>query len=130
MTEHNITLKSLREKYQFNKELRKYSDRYYFKDNSIFGNVKTNKDVEQHKNYILNSLKMYKEIYPLVQEDIENVERAMARLEIAVRKVIQNYDNPYADFNYTADELQLLIDDVFTQHENVNKLTLRKLYQD
>jgi ABC-type transporter Mla subunit MlaD len=96
----------------------------------VFSKVTTNQDVERHRNYLVNTLKTYKSISPLVQDDIKDVETAMARYEIAVNKVIQTYNNVYTDFNFTAEELNNLINDVIVQHENVNKLLMRKLFQD
>jgi hypothetical protein len=130
MSENELTLKSIKAKYQYDKQLRKYSNRHYSNDNSVFSKVTTNQDVERHRNYLVNTLKTYKSISPLVQDDIKDVETAMARYEIAVNKVIQTYNNVYTDFNYTAEELNNLINDVFVQHDNVNKLLMRKLFQD
>ncbi|PLS04035.1 hypothetical protein [Neobacillus cucumis] len=130
MSDNKLTLQDLRTKYQFDKKLRKYSDRHYSNDNSVFGKVTSNIDVVQHRNYLVNTLEYYKKISPLVRDDIKDVEAAMARYEIAVRKVIQNFDNQYSNFEYDAEELNELIEDVFTQQENVNKLLFRKLMQD
>lgn len=87
-------------------------------------------DVERANNYLENSLEQYKGIYPLVNEDIEELEKAMGRYEIAIRKVIACLDTPNTDFNYNAEQLQELIDSVFEKHEKVDKLRQRKLFQD
>ncbi|MGA4718979.1 hypothetical protein [Fictibacillus nanhaiensis] len=100
--EKELTLREIRDRYQYDKTLRKYSDRHYFKDHSIFGNVNSNNDVKRHRNYLVNSLETYKSISPLVQDDIKDIEQAMARYEIAVRKVISTFDNPNTNFDYNA----------------------------
>lgn len=130
MSTNELTLADIRNKYQYDKNLRKYSNRHYPNDNSIYGKVDSNKDVERHRNYLVNSLISYKSISPLVQEDIKDIEQAMAKYEIAVRKVIATCDNPNNGFDYQPTELNNLIEDVFLQQKNVNKLLMRKLFQD
>jgi hypothetical protein len=129
MTEKELTLKSLKEKYQYDNQIRKYSTRHYRNDNSVFAEVSTNQDVERHRNYLVRSLNYYKKVSPLEQDDIKDIEQAMGRYEIAVIKIIQTCDFPSTDFNYSAEELNNLINDVFTQQENVYNLLMRKLYQ-
>ncbi|MDK8193157.1 hypothetical protein QP794_24005 [Paenibacillus sp. UMB7766-LJ446] len=58
------------------------------------------------------------------------MEIAAAQFEIAVRKVIQNFDNPNKDFNYSVEELQGLIDSVFECQDKVNEAAIRKAMQD
>ncbi|MGO4731097.1 hypothetical protein [Paenibacillus sp. 2KB_22] len=118
------------EKHQYNKQLRKYSDMHFFNDNSYFRRVNSNKDVEHARASIYNRFDQYKKVYPLVRDDIEDMERAAAQFEIAVRKVIQNFDNPNTDFNYSVEELQGLIDSVFECQDKVNEAAIRKAMQD
>lgn len=125
-----LSLKDLRKKYQYDKKLRRFSDRHYFNDNSIYSRVQRNEDVTLHENYLLTVLEQLKRNFNLVSEDIEDLEKAMARYEIAVRKVIACFDNPHCNFIYNANELNELIEKVFKYHNSVDKLVQRKLYQD
>ncbi|WP_238651794.1 hypothetical protein [Paenibacillus piscarius] len=123
-------VRAILEKYQYDRNLRKYSDQHFFNDHRIFGGVNSNGDVERAKAGIYNRFDQYKKVYPLVQDDIEDLERAVAQFEIAVRKVIQNFDNPNINFNFTAEELQGLIDSVFECQDKVNEVAVRKAMQD
>lgn len=123
-------VKAIIEKYQYNRELRKYTDMHFFNDNSYFRKVNSNKDVEYAKVGIYNRLAHYKKVYPLVGDDVIDIERATAQFEIAVKKVIQCWDNPHMDFNYSVEELQGLVDSVFDCHDKVNELAIRKAMQD
>lgn len=130
MAENTLSLKNLQEQYKYDNQLMKYSERHYRNDNRVYGSVNCNDDVTRHRNYLVNSLKTYKKISPLVQDDIKDIESAMGRYEIAVRKVIATCTLAKSEFNYQPEELQDLINDVFIQQENVNKLLMRKLFQD
>jgi hypothetical protein len=123
-------VRAIIEKYQYERKLRKYSDQHFFNDHRIFGRVNSNDDVERAKAGIFNRLDQYKKVYPLVRDDIEDLERAAAQFEIAVRKVIQCLDNPNTDFNYSVEELQRLIDSVFECQDKVNEFAVRKAMQD
>ncbi|MEC0244153.1 hypothetical protein P4H66_30530 [Paenibacillus dokdonensis] len=123
-------VRAIIEKHQYDRKLRKYSDMHFFNDNKIFGRVNSNRDVESAKAGIYNRFDQYKKVYPLVRDDIEDLERAAAHFEIAARKVIQNFDNPNADFNFTAEELQELIDSVFECQDKVSEVAVRKAMQD
>lgn len=123
-------VKAIIEKYQYDRKLSKYTDTHFFNDNSYFRKVNSNKDVEYAKAGIYNRLAHYKIVYPLVRDDVVDMERAAVQFEIAVKKVIQCWDNPHTDFNYSVEELQGLIDSVFDCHDNVNKLAIRKAIQD
>lgn len=123
-------VRAIIEKYRYDRKLRKYSDQHFFNDHRIFGGINSNGDVEQVKAGIYNRFGQYKKVSPLVRDDIEDLERAAAQYEIAVRKVIQNFDNPNTDFNYSVEELQGLIDSVFECQDKVNELAVRKAMQD
>jgi hypothetical protein len=123
-------VRAIIEKHQYNRQLRKYSDMHFFNDNSYFRRVNFNRDVESAKAGIYNRFDQYKKVYPLVRDDIVDLERAAAQFETAVRKVIQNFNNPNTDFNYSVEELQGLIDSVLECQDKVNELTVRKAMQD
>jgi hypothetical protein len=89
--------------------------------------ARSNQDVEYAKDGIYNRLAHYKKGYPLVRDDIVDMERAAAQFEIAVKKVIQCWDNPHTDFSYTVEEFQGLIDSVFDCHDKVNELAVKAM---
>jgi hypothetical protein len=123
-------VKAIIEKYQYDRKLGKYTDMHFFNDNSYFRKVNSNQDVESAKAAIFNRFDQYKKVSPLVRDDINELERAAAQFEIAIRKVIQNLDNPNTDFNYSFEELQGLIDSVFECQDKVNEFAVRKAMQD
>lgn len=126
----NITLYSLQQKYQYDKKIRRFSNLHYFSDNSIYSRVQNNTDVERHENYFLGTLEQLKKNFDLVNEDIDDLEKAMGRFEIAVNKVIACYDNPRCEFKFNAIQLNNLINKVFKYHELVDVIRQRKLFQD
>ncbi|MEK4105588.1 hypothetical protein NST28_16030 [Paenibacillus sp. FSL R10-2791] len=71
-------VRSIIEKYKYDRKLRKYTDMHFFNDNSYFRRVNSNKDVEHAKARIYNRFDQYKKVYPLVQDDIADLERAAA----------------------------------------------------
>jgi DNA repair ATPase RecN len=124
-------IKKLVEKYRYDRKIRRFSNKHYLKDSHrIHREVNTNKDVEIAENHIKSRIESLKKIYPLVSEDIEDLEKAVARFEIAVCKVIQCFDNHYTDFNYNAKELEELINKVFEYQKACDEVAQRKLFQD
>lgn len=125
-------IKQIIDKYKFNKELRKYTNKHYFKSkNRIYREIKTIEDIERAKNEIEYNLKLYSKTYPLTDEDIETIEKSLAKYEIAICKVIQcyNYNALYSDF-YNAEQLKRLIDNRFKYEEKLNEIKMRKMCQD
>jgi hypothetical protein len=123
-------VRAIIEKYQYSRGLRKYADKHFFNDNSYFRKVNSNQDVERAKAGIYYRLEQYKKVFPLVHDDIIDLEKAVAQYEIAVKKVIQCWDNPHVAFNYSIEEFQELIDFVFESHDKVDELAYRKAMQD
>ncbi|BFH60734.1 hypothetical protein [Paenibacillus azoreducens] len=116
------------QKFQFDKRLKKYANEHFFHNNSIFGGIKSKEDIEKYENHVLSRIDQYKKLYPLVSEDIIDLEQAMGKFEIAVKKAIQLYDSEA--FRYSSEELQSLIDKVFAYHDEVQSIALRKMMQD
>jgi hypothetical protein len=118
------------DKYQYSRELRKYSNKRFFQDNTFYRRVESNEDVKRAEAGIFNRLIQYKKVFPLVRDDFEDLERATGYFEIAVGKVISCFDNNLCSFNYSEEELQSLIDKVFECHDKLDELAIRKIMQD
>lgn len=121
-------IKQIRDKYQYNQGIRQYSNKHFFRDDTFFRTVNTNEDVERAYNGIKNTIKFYSEIYPLVREDIVRLEKYCGEYEIAVIKVIQCFD--ICNFDYTANELQRLIDSIYVLYKEVGDIQMRLACQD
>lgn len=121
-------VKAIIDKHQYNQDIKKYSNRHFFGDHSIFAKINSKKEVEIAQNTVATKIKMYDKTYPLVREDIEDLERAVGRFEISVKKVIQCYG--MSDFDYSAEELQTLIDKVFDFYNEVQRIDFRRVCQD
>lgn len=122
-------IKTLIEKYQFNRDIMVYSNEYYFKDDSEFRKIKSKKDVNRVRTYANNIINQYKnEVYPLYNDDIITVEQAIARYEIAVHKAMQCYGN--FDFDYSSEELQQLVDNIYKFYNLLSDIKIKKIYQD
>ncbi|MEH7525816.1 hypothetical protein V7149_21480 [Bacillus sp. JJ1503] len=119
-------------KYQYDRSIRKYNDKHFFETrNNIFRRITSRRDVEISENHVISRIDEYKNAtYKLVQEDILDLERAIGRYEIAVKKVIQCYGHNDFDFDYTSEELQSLIDKIFEFHEQLKEILFRKACQD
>jgi hypothetical protein len=117
-------------KYRYSQDIRKYSNRYFFNDNSIYSKVNNNLDVQIAKNRVSSTLQMLSKVFPLERADIEDLEKEMGRYEIAVAKVLQCFNNPYTDFNYTVEELQGLIDNIFNFYDEIDNINMRRMCQD
>lgn len=76
-------------------------------------------------NYYENNFK-----YKLIRDDVDEMEKALANYESALVKVLQCYDNPYCNFNYSAKELQELIDYVEKFETSIANVWMRKVCQD
>ncbi|WP_160045673.1 hypothetical protein [Paenibacillus sp. USDA918EY] len=116
-------------KYRYDKKLRKYSDRHEA-DSFFFSSINDKKDIQLAEANVRGRLNTYSKIYPLVNDDIEDLGKAMARYETAVRKAIQCYDLSDGRFAYSTEELQGLINSVFEYQEKVEQVMWRKAVQD
>lgn len=119
-------------KYQYDRSIRKYNDKHFFETgNNIFRRVLSKRDVGIAENHVFSRVSEYKKAtYKLEEEDILDIERAIGKYEIAVKKVIQCYGHKDFDFDYTAEELQNLIDKIFEFHEQLKEVSFRKACQD
>lgn len=124
-------VKEIIKKYQYNKEIKNYSNKYSEKiGNRFFGNISNNGDVEKNKQYVENIINHYKTIYPLVSDDIDEIELAIGKYQTAVHKVLQCYDSPHCDFNYSKEELMELINDIDKYDTQLGDIKMRKCCQD
>jgi len=122
-------IKEIINNYKYDKKTRTYSNKYYFRDNSIYRSINNNNDVEKALNDVTNNIRYYENFkYPLVDDDIISLEKSLARYEIAIHKVLACY--PYCDFNYTADELMQLINNWDIFHDRIHAIRMKKLFQD
>ncbi|WP_047152161.1 hypothetical protein [Aneurinibacillus tyrosinisolvens] len=123
-------VKEIISRYQYSRDIKKYSNHYFFQDDDIFSRVNNNRDVQNAQNRVESNLRMLSKVFPLERVDVEELEKDMGRYELAVAKVIQCFDNPRTDFNYTAEELQQLINSVFSFYDKIDNVNMRRLCQD
>jgi pyruvate/2-oxoacid:ferredoxin oxidoreductase beta subunit len=114
--------------HRYSQKRRKYANRYFHQDHSIFRSINSKRDVEIARNRVQTTLEMLKKVWPLERVDIEELEQEMGKYEIAVGKVIQNYE--YEDFDYNVEELQELIDSIFIYYKKIDEVVMRRLFQD
>lgn len=124
----NKELNMITEKYQYDKSIRKHAERYFdfHQRSSIHRKIETNDDVLLEKNGIENRLQTYKKVYPLVSQDIIDIERSLARYEIAVGKVIQCPWN----FSFSAQEVLNFITNISVYEEEISHFRMRHACQD
>jgi len=121
-------IKKLIDKYIYDKGLQKYSNKHFFDDHVYFGQIKENKDIDFAYNRVLNTIQSYEKVYPLVSEDIEDLEKLLGKYEIALHKVLQCFDS--CNFDYSATELKQLINNREILEDKINNIHIRKMYQD
>lgn len=127
----NNEVKKIVDKYKYDRDIQKYMNEYYFDDQKIFIGIKTKNDVERASNYVKNIIKHYQDFKyfkdKLVDYDIKELEKALGRYQIAVHKVLQCYENP--EFDYSAEELMELINNVDLFEEKINFIETKKSWQ-
>ncbi|HOV27758.1 MAG TPA: hypothetical protein PK566_15545 [Pseudobacteroides sp.] len=123
-------VKDIIDKYQYDQSIRKHANKYYFHDNSIFRKITSKDDVSRYEQCVRGTINQYKDIYPLVTDDIIELEKALGKYEDAVKKVLQCYSDDDFGFDYTAGELQALINQIFEFEKDISEIHLRKACQD
>jgi hypothetical protein len=104
-------VKNIIDKYLYTEKFKYYSNKYYPSENSVFLSIQSKEDVAIAEQCIVNLLKAYSDIIVLPC-DIDELEKAFGIYEIAVRKVFLCYNNTDFDFDYSANQLQSLINKV------------------
>ncbi|MFV2049637.1 hypothetical protein CJ195_21890 [Bacillus sp. UMB0899] len=130
--EVSTEVKEIIKKYEYDRSIKKYNFKHFFNTgDNIFRKITTKRDVEIAQNHVVSRINEYKNAkYRLVEEDILDLERSIGEYEIAVKKVLQCYSHANFDFDYTAEELQELIDNIFKYHEKLTEVSMRKAFQD
>ncbi|MFI8677665.1 MULTISPECIES: hypothetical protein [Bacillus cereus group] len=126
--DENVELSKIIEKYQYEKSIRKHAEKYfdYYQRSNIHSKIKTNDDVLLEKKGIENRLQSYKEVYPLVAQDIADMERSLALYEIAIGKVIQCPSK----FSFTGQELLDLISHISVYEKEIAGFRMKRAYHD
>lgn len=126
-------IKDLKEKY-FNVRysiFRNYSVKHHHKErNIIFREINSKNDVELERNAVRNILSFYSKECLLLHEDIIRIEKAIGRYEIALGKIFQCYGYKEFDFDYTAKELEGLIEDINKFEELLSEIRIKLSSQD
>lgn len=124
----NNEVKKIVGKYKYNMHIQKYWNEYYFNDQKIFIGIKTKNDVEGTSNRVKNMIQCYQNSeHKLVDYDIKELKKALGRYQIAVHKVLQCYENP--EFDYSAEELMELINNVDLFEEKIINIEEKKIWQ-
>lgn len=122
-------IKEIINKYQYDRNIKKYSNKHFHKDHSIWRKISSNKDVERKYRYVYGMIDTYNKIYPLETADIIDLERALGEYEIAVSKVLNCYDIPQCKFSYSPEQLQNLIDKISEFWGKIKEIDFRKTCQ-
>lgn len=127
----NNNIKEIVNKYRWCQGIRQYTNKHYFKDNTVYREIQSNIDVERACTHANNHIDTLGNFYPLHRDDITDLEKTVARYEIAVNKVISFAEHSTGNpFTYTADELQELIDNIYKFYEEIEKIRMRYHMQD
>lgn len=124
-------IKDIINKYQFDQKTRTYSNKHYFKNNSIYASVHSNDDVERLLEGVKNHIVYFENFdRDLVADDIIELEKSLAKYENAIHKVLACFDNPHCNFNYSAEELIQLINNWDEFNNIIKDIHFRKACQD
>lgn len=125
-------VKKILDENRYNNNLKKHANKYNCGNNKIHSSVNSNSDVERYLNFANNTINYYENNfkYKLIRDDIDEMEKALANYESALSKVLQCYDNSYCNFNYSATELQELIDYVDKFEMSIANVWMRKVCQE
>lgn len=118
------------DKYEYDQSIRKHANKYYFHNNAVFCDVKSMDDVSRYSQQVRVKIDCLKEIYPLYDEELLKLEKALGRYEDAIKKVLQCYSHVEFGFNYTANELLELINLISKYEDEIADLYTRKMCQD
>ncbi|WP_053956822.1 hypothetical protein [Inediibacterium massiliense] len=121
-------IKEIIDKYMYDQSIKKYSNKYFLKDNNLFAKITTTEDIDNIIRGVEYSINYYNEIYPLHRDDIIEMEKALGKYEIAVHKILQCYD--ILGFKYSDTELEKLIDNICKYEDKIKEINLRRLCQD
>ena len=124
-------MENLIKKYKYSQGIRIYSNKHYFKDgNTIHENINNNEDVKSKYDAVSIVIDRYNKIYPLHRDDIIELEKTLGRYQIAISKVLTNYYNTSCNFNYTAEQFEGLIEDIFIFDSKIADIKMRLACQD
>ncbi len=123
-------LKELLKEHRHNRELRRYSAKR--DNNNLHMKIKTREDVETQYNGALLVIEQLQKNYDLVSEDIEWLKNSVADYEVALNKVIALMTDSilFKTWDYSYEELQVLIENLSKLHDEVERIHFRKMCQD
>ncbi|APU60767.1 hypothetical protein [Clostridium botulinum] len=122
-------VKKIIDKYKYDSKIRKYSKKYFFQNHSIYANIRCRKDINSKLNNVEIKIQIYNEVDLLVNDDIIELEKALGEYQIAISKVLTCYGYEKLDFDYSAEELQNLINNIYKLEEEIEHIRMRKMCQ-
>lgn len=124
-------MENIIKKYKYNAGIRTYSNKHYLTTGgTIHRTINDNKDVQEKHNAVNIVIERYNDISTLHKDDIVVLEKTLGRYQIAISKVITCFHNPKCDFDYTAEQVQSLIDDIYKFDEEISIIKMRLGCQD
>jgi len=123
-------VQAILDKYQYDQSIRKHANQHYWGVHKYFREITSKADVARARQNVVGRIETYKKVYPLVSDDIEDMEKALGRYEDAVKKVLQCYSHDAFDFDYSAEGLIELINDIEKFEKQISEIHFRKMCQD
>lgn len=115
-------------KYKNNENISIYSNKHFISGNPILAKIKSKEDIEMHRTITVCLINYYaKADFDLLDDNIRQIEKSIGIFELAVHKALEYYD--MNDFNYTSQELQQLIVNIFEVYDLFAEVRLKKLCQ-
>ncbi|UMZ36008.1 hypothetical protein [Priestia megaterium] len=112
--------------YKF-REKRKFSGRNILKDNKVFNEIKTKRDIYRSREIVQNHITTYNsKSYNVGQDDIEDLKKAFGEFEIAISKAINFYEN---NRGITKEELIELIECLFSFYDDFGKIKIKNTFR-
>ncbi|MEY9866627.1 hypothetical protein ABIE66_002006 [Peribacillus sp. B2I2] len=121
----NQKIKEIIDKYIVDERIRGYSNKHFnhLERNKVYTSIDTKEDVMCANNRVKNMIESCSNEQSPDPEDIIDLEKYIGEYEIAVSKVLKCYTN----FDYTAEEIQDKIDEMFYFYSQIDKIKRKKL---
>lgn len=128
----NEKIKQIMDKYIYDRKIKIYSNKYFSKNkNDIFREIKSKEDVNFYNNNVVESINIRKDMdRDVYEQDIIIIEENIGKYEIAVHKVLQCYAIKDLGFDYTEEEINQLINNIFKYYKLLDEIRMRFLCQD
>lgn len=130
MKKKDSKVEAIIKKYEYDQSIQHHANKYFDNNTSVFSRINSNEDVERCSKSVRSNIEYFQKIFPLQADDIEAIEKELGKYELAVKRAMQCIYNPNCNFEYSAEELMNLIDNIKKFESDISTIQHRKICQD